>query len=246
LQPYIDHNCENYPTHELGPIAKLLDINRGNRMVRLVSMASKSAGLQTFIDEGRVDDPLLEGVKIKQGDVVSTIITCENGETITMTLDTSLPRYYSREFTVKGTKGLVAQEPEIVYIEGDAVSHHYHHHVKNADKYSAYLPSFWTSISDEEKKLGHGGMDYFLFKGFFDAILSGSEMPIDVYDAAAWMCITALSEKSIAEGGMPQEIPDFTRGAWKTRPRLDVVEFPTVVLDENAEKEEKKEDADWM
>ncbi|MBQ8716892.1 MAG: Gfo/Idh/MocA family oxidoreductase [Clostridia bacterium] len=246
LQPYIDHNCENYPTHELGPIAKLLDINRGNRMVRLVSMASKSAGLQAYIDEGHVDDPLLEGVKIKQGDVVSTIITCENGETITMTLDTSLPRYYSREFTVKGTKGMLAQEPEIVYIEGDAVSHHYHHHVKNADNYKAYLPSIWTDISDEEKKLGHGGMDYFLFKGFFDAILSGSEMPIDVYDAAAWMCITALSEKSIAEGGMPQEIPDFTRGAWKTRPRLDVLEFPTVVLDENAEKAEKKEDADWM
>lgn len=118
--------------------------------------------------------------------------------------------------------------------------------MKNADNYKAYLPSIWTDISEEETKLGHGGMDYFEFKSFFNAILSGDEMPIDVYDAAAWMCITALSEKSIAEGGMPQEIPDFTRGAWKTRERLDVLEFPTVVLDENAEKAEKKEDADWM
>ena len=231
LQPYIDHNCENYPTHELGPIAKLLDINRGNRMVRLVSMASKSAGLQAYIDEGRVDDPLLEGVKIKQGDVVSTIITCENGETITMKLDTSLPRFYSREFTVNGTKGMVSQEHELVFIEGEETGHDLAPHVKNAAKYSryaSYLPEIWTNISKEQQKLGHGGMDYFLFKSFFDAVLAGEELPIDVYDAAAWMCITALSEKSIAEGGMPQEIPDFTRGAWKTRPRKDVVEFPKV------------------
>ncbi len=39
-------------------------------------------------------------------------------------------------------------------------------------------------------------------------------MPVDVYDAAAWMSVTALSEKSIAEGGAPQTFPDFTRGKW--------------------------------
>ena len=38
--------------------------------------------------------------------------------------------------------------------------------------------------------------------------------PIDVYDAAAWMAITALSEESIAQGGAPVSIPDFTRGRW--------------------------------
>ena len=57
---------------------------------------------------------------------------------------------------------------------------------------------------------------------------NGKEMPIDVYDAAAWMCITALSEQSILQGGAPQPIPDFTKGKWLTRPRLDVMEFPTV------------------
>ena len=42
---YLYRNCENYPTHELGPIANVLDINRGNRMLTLVSVASKAAGL---------------------------------------------------------------------------------------------------------------------------------------------------------------------------------------------------------
>ena len=43
---------------------------------------------------------------------------------------------------------------------------------------------------------------------------SGGEMPIDVYDAAVWMSVTVLSEQSIAQGGAPVSIPDFTRGKW--------------------------------
>jgi hypothetical protein len=40
---------------------------------------------------------------------------------------------------------------------------------------------------------------------------------MDVYDLATWYSITPLSEKSIAEGSAPQQIPDFTRGAWVAR-----------------------------
>ena len=49
-------------------------------------------------------------------------------------------------------------------------------------------------------------------------------MPIDVYDCASWMCITALSAQSIATGGMPQAIPDFTSGKWILRKPKDVFE----------------------
>ena len=97
-----------------------------------------------------------------------------------------------------------------------------------ADEYKDYLPDEWRTITDEEKKLGHGGMDYLQFKAFFDAIVNGEEMPIDVYDMAAWMAITPLSEQSIAHGGMPQAIPDFTRGQWFLREPKDVVKFPNV------------------
>ena len=48
-------------------------------------------------------------------------------------------------------------------------------------------------------------------------------MPIDVYDAAAWMSITVLSEQSVASGGMPQIIPDFTDGKWILRQPKDVM-----------------------
>ena len=58
---------------------------------------------------------------------------------------------------------------------------------------------------------------------FVDTLLNNKEMPIDVYDAAAWMCITVLSEQSIAMGGAPQIIPDFTDGKWLLRQPKDVM-----------------------
>ena len=70
---------------------------------------------------------------------------------------------------------------------------------------------------------GHGGMDGIEFTVFANALLENKPMPIDVYDAAAWMAVTALSEASIAAGGAPQSYPDFTDGKWLLREPQDVV-----------------------
>lgn len=67
LRNYIHRNGENYPTHEIGPIAKLLDINNGNRFLSLSSFSSGSQGLHDYIAEKRgMDDPLAR-VKFAQG-----------------------------------------------------------------------------------------------------------------------------------------------------------------------------------
>ena len=226
LEEYLHHNCDNYPTHDLGPIAKILDINRGNRMVSLVSMSSKSVGLKHYIASRKVEDPALNGVEFMQGDVVTTMIKCENGETITLTLDTTTPRFYSREFTVKGTKGMFSEDGKRVHIDQ---AQHIPNIAHNTHMYMSYLPDEWkNNLDDRISHVGHGLMDVLVLKAFFNALITGAEMPIDVYDAAAWISISAISEKSIAEGSTPQQIPDFTRGAYKTRPRKDVLQFPVV------------------
>lgn len=229
LKNYTERNCENYPTHELGPIAKLLNINRGNRMISLTSMASKSAGLHDYV-QNKEELSYLKDREFKQGDVVDTLIKCENGELISLRLDTTLPRFYSREFTIRGTKGMYLQDNDSVLVEGDYdelwTTHEfmkkYNH---NSVNYEKYLPKIWKDVTQEILDAGHGGMDYFEFEAFFNALKNGEEMPIDVYDAASWMAITYLSEKSIANGGAPVEIPDFTNGAYKTRTPKDVIKF---------------------
>lgn len=229
LNNYLKRNCENYPTHELGPIAKILNINRGNRMVSLVSVASKAAGLEEYSLSDKNPDKSLSGQKFKQGDIVNTIITCANGETISLKLDTTLPRYYSREFTVRGTKGLCNQEANMVLLEKNVNMHEFFDphqtllkYICNAETFKEYIPAAWKNITQREIDIGHGGMDLLMFKDFIKKIKDGEPFPIDVYDAASWMCITALSEQSIEKGGMPVSIPDFTGGKWITKSPLDI------------------------
>lgn len=230
LRNYLNRNCENYPTHELGPIAKILDINRGNRMLSVVSVASKAAGMESYIKRNSADYPDLKDKKFKQGDIVNTLITCSSGQTISLILDTTLPGFYDRALMIKGTKGMYNQSANYVIIDGE-----YEHTkwtgientmdiINNAVKYEEkYLPEFWKNLTEEQKNSGHGGMDGYMLETFFDAIRNGYEMPIDVYDAAAWMSITCLSEQSISLGNAPVTVPDFTRGKWLIRPRKDVV-----------------------
>ena len=231
LNNYITRNCENYPTHELGPIARLLGINRGNRMVSLVSVASKAAGLQEFSHDPRNPDPSLAGQKFAQGDIINTLITCEDGSTISLKLDTTLPRFYSREFTVRGTKGCCLMDINAVLLDNEGLEEFFdpqlsvQKYLNNAEQFSEYLPKIWKDMDKQKTHCGHGGMDYLMLREFFRAVQEGRPMPIDIYDAAAWMVITPLSEQSIARQGAAVEIPDFTNGAWRTRKNTDIVEL---------------------
>lgn len=220
LNNYIHRNCENYPTHEIGPIARILNINHGNRMVSLVSMASKAKGMQEYVRKEKSDDAELMQTEFLQGDIVTTVIKCAHGETITITLDTTLPRYYSRGFTVRGTKGMYMEDNHSIYLDG--VHDDFHMGWKpqwgNAEQFrEQYEHPVWKKYIEEGVKGGHDGMDWLVFKDFFESVKQGTETPLDVYDMAAWMCISALSEESIALGGHPVAIPDFTNGKWMNR-----------------------------
>ncbi len=230
LRNYISRNCENYPTHELGPIAKLLNINRGNRMLSLVSVASRSEGMEDYIRQNSDKYPELVGKKFRQGDIVNTIITCADGSTISLRLDTTLPRSYSREFTVRGTRGMYEMNTNSVYFAGEPEEFDqvkfYKDNFNNITRFEEkYQHPIWKGMTVEEEEIGHGGMDAIEFRVFVDRLKKDEPMPIDVYDAAAWMSVTALSEASVAAGGMPQSMPDFTSGAWVYRRQTDVLKF---------------------
>ena len=235
LRNYTNRNCENYPTHELGPIAKILNINRGNRMLSLVSVASGAFGLEQYVSDHPElveKDPTLAGRRFNQGDIVHTIITCAGGESILLKLDTTLPRMYSRELSVRGTKGSYSMDNNAVFIDGmshgvlDAVDN-VAAVLNNAKEYEEdYLHPVWKNMTKTDMENGHGGMDPIMWRYFVDAVKNKKPMPIDVYDAASWMAITVLSERSIAQGGAPQAIPDFTNGKWITRKSVDVVPLP--------------------
>ena len=215
-------NGELYPTHGLGPVASMIDINRGNRIKRLSSIASKSRGLHRYIvnhPKGGKDHPNAKA-EFKLGDVVSTQIQCENGETILLTHDTSSPRPYNLGFRVQGTNGLwqdySSGQPDagFIYFEDRSKPHTWENSKKYMDEFDHPL---WKKFETDAESSGHGGMDFFVDNAFIECIKREIEFPFDVYDLATWYAVTPLSEKSILEQGQVQEMPDFTKGAWKNR-----------------------------
>ena len=215
-QHSVDRNGDLYPTHGLGPVSTMLDINRGNRMVHLTSTATQSRGLHKYIvDQGGPDHPNAD-VDFKCGDIVTTVIKCANGQTIMLSHDTNNPRPYSLNFRVQGTNGIWQKDAQSIYIEGTSSEPH---RWESEDEYlEKYDHPLWKRFEDQASGSGHGGMDFFILRAFIET-LKGADPVIDVYDAVSMSVICPLSEKSIRLGSTAVKIPDFTRGKWgKNKP----------------------------
>jgi predicted dehydrogenase len=218
----IKRNGNLYPTHGLGPVAEAMDINRGDRFDYLVSMSSNSRGLNLFAAEKFGPNSQEAQQKYALGDVNTSVIKTKMGRTITVIHDTNLPRPYSRVDRVQGTKGLIEGYPDRVYIEGMSQPHQW-------DTFEPYMEEYqhplWKDMAEIAKGAGHGGMDFLEDYRLIDALLKGREPDMDVYDAAAWSAVCELSELSVARRGQPMAFPDFTRGAWKTNPRIFIADM---------------------
>ncbi len=215
-QHSLKRNADVYPTHGLGPIAHMLDINRGNRFLYLTSTATKAVGLKDYAEEqGGADHPYAK-LPWKLGDIITSVIKTANGETILVTHDTNLPRPYSLGFRVDGTDGTTNFDmgTKRIYVEGEGKEHQWDEFQKWQDKYDHPL---WKKYGDIANGAGHGGIDFFVTREFINSVKEQRQPAIDVYDAAAWSAVTPLSEASIATGSSPQYFPDFTRGNWIKR-----------------------------
>jgi hypothetical protein len=210
----VERNGDLYPSHGIGPCAVYANIHRGNRFTHINAFASKARGLREYVrTQGGAQHPNTK-VRFKLGDIVTTTLACENGETIILQHDTSLPRPYSLGFRVQGTKGLWMDINHGVHVEGISADHQWEPLQKYQDRFEHPL---WKRYAKDAEGAGHGGMDFFVIHAFVEALKAGEPMPIDIYDAVAWSAITPLSEQSIAEGFKTLSFPDFTAGLWKTR-----------------------------
>ncbi|MEL6943800.1 MAG: Gfo/Idh/MocA family oxidoreductase [Bacteroidota bacterium] len=212
-QHSVHRNGDLYTTHGIGPVAQYININRGNRLTHLTSMASKSRGLHEYImnhPKGGASHPNAK-VEFKLGDKVTTMVRTINGETIVMHHDTNLPRPYSLGFRVQGTKGLWMDVNKSLHLEGTSPVHRW----ESAEDYlKKYDHPLWQKYESKAVGAGHGGMDFFLLNAFVECAKENTTPPFDVYDAATWLSLTPLSEQSIALGSQAVSIPDFTRGKW--------------------------------
>jgi predicted dehydrogenase len=213
-------NGNPYPTHGLGPIANCLNINRGDRFDYLVSMSSPSRGLQNWAADHFPADAPQRRETFALGDVNTSLIKTALGKTIVVQHCTNLPRPYSRVHIVQGTKGLFQGYPHRAYIEGRGRNDQW---VDAATLLPEFEHPLWKEIAAQAQGAGHGGMDYIEDYRLIKCLRAGAPLDQTVYDAAALSAVVDLSVRSVARAGKPVEVPDFSRGRWRTTPPLDIV-----------------------
>lgn len=206
-----------YPTHGLGPIANCLDINRGDRFDYLVSMSGPSRGLYDWAREHFPADAPERKERYTLGDVNTSLIKTANGKTIMVQHCTNLPRPYSRIHVVQGTKGLFQGYPHRVYIEGRGKLDQWQDWAALRDEFDHPV---WREIEARAAGAGHGGMDYIEDERLIAALRAGKPTDMNVYDAAALSAVVGASIASCGSRAKTIDIPDFTRGRWRTNPKL--------------------------
>lgn len=216
LEENAKRNGNLYPTHGLGPIAQCLNINRGDKMEHLVSMSTNDFQMHDMAIARAKEDAFYNKYTAKKfrGNMNTSIIRTNKGKTIMLQHDVTSPRPYSRIHILSGTKGYAQKYPEPGKISFG------HDWIKEEDMSSMkekYTPPIVKHIGELAKKVGgHGGMDFMMDWRLIDCLRNGLPLDQDVYDAALWSAAGIVSEHSVANNSRTIDIPDFTRGNWKT------------------------------
>ena len=205
-----------YPTHGLGPIAQCLNINRGDQFDHLTSMSTNDFTMAPRAYELAAKDDFYKPFASKsyRGNMNTTLIRTLLGKTIMLQHDVSSPRPYSRIHLISGTKGMAQKWPSPQRI---AFGHSWVKPEELKQYEEQYMPEIVKKIGEMAKKVGgHGGMDFMMDWRLIDCLRNGLPLDQDVYDAALWSSVFPLSEQSVNNRSRTVDVPDFTRGAWKS------------------------------
>lgn len=221
-------NGNLYPTHGLGPVAQYMSLERReDRFSRVVALASPALGRSAYAKRHLPADHRWNHTPFICGDMNTAIIKTQLGRTILLQLDETSPRPYSRANLIQGTLGTLAGFP--TRMAGESLGNgNYHEWIQGKDELSAiyekYEHPLWKRIGELATKMGgHGGMDFVMLYRMVECLRRGEPMDQNVYEGAAWSSLLSLTAHSIAQGGMPVEFPDFTRGDWKNTAPLEVI-----------------------
>ena len=216
-------NGNLYPTHGLGPICQIMNINRGDKMEYLTSMSSNDFQMADKAAELAVEDPFYNEFKEKtyRGNANTTMIRTFKGSTIMVQHDVTSPRPYSRIHLVSGTKAFARKYPS----ERIATGHNdWIDDQRMQELREEFTPEIVHRVGDVAKKVGgHGGMDFIMDWRLIDCLRNGLPLDQDVYDAALWSAVAPLSEMSVTNRSDSVDVPDFTRGGWESNKPVSLI-----------------------
>ena len=226
------HKGDQYVTHGLGPICQYMDINRGDRMDYLVSLESQAIGMDQYARDKYAEGDWQTRLNTQMGDMNTMLIKTVKGRSIMIQHDVASPRPYSRINLLSGTKGMICDYPYRLAVEETAGGGaHQFDAAKAAEMRETYKHPLWKKAGEFAKAVGgHGGMDFLMDLRLSYCLQNGLPLDMDVYDLASWCCLAELSEKSVRNRSASMDIPDFTRGGWKTAKPIGIVDVDLVKM----------------
>lgn len=208
-------NGNLYPTHGLGPVCQVMDINRGDQMEYLTSMQSADFMMAAHAEKLASEDPFFQEFsgKTYRGNMNTTIVRTHKGRTIMVQHDVTSPRPYSRIHMISGTKAFAQKWPTPAKI---SVGHSWLPESEFKALEEQYTPEIVKHVGEMARQIGgHGGMDFMMDWRLVDCLRNGLPLDQDVYDAALWSVIDPLSRQSVENRSASVDVPDFTCGSWK-------------------------------
>ncbi len=226
LQHAVDRNGNLYPDHPMRNMMPALDINHGDRFDYLVSMSSKSVMLNRYAASLYGEDHPYATKKMALGDYNATLIRTVDGKMITLNHDTHTP--HPREsFRIQGTNGVYLKDRKHsrIYVEGQSPEAHQWEPVdKYLEEYAHPLIKNYNPPARKGDAIrGHGGhatQTPINWHRLIEALREDKSPDWDTYDSVTSSVISPLTEASVANNSRPVDIPDFTKGKWKTRKPL--------------------------
>ena len=249
------HYGNTYPTHGLGPLAQIMDIGRGDQFDYLVSMETPAFGQKAYGEWKYGKEEYARRGEVINGDANTTLIKTKNGKTIYLVHDVTSPRPQRRLGFLQGTKGALDVDPDFkvafetaprrkvdetkprneqvpesevwrTKIDGVPVLEKYMH------PYVTAARALCDKIADRTgRENGHDIVDALMDLRIVHCLRKGLPLDQNVYDLAAWSSVCELSERSVMHRSQAIDIPDFTRGAWKTLPRFDISAADIAAMD---------------
>lgn len=227
------HLGDPCPAGGLMPVLKVLDVNRGDRLESVCAMQSVARGNDLYAAAAFGEDSWQAGVHPRCGDMSVVLGRTALGRTVLARHAVSSPRPAARHNLVQGTGGIfcgtefAARAEDFVRLgdgvrfgweekPGDGVSG-YFDFAKAEELRAAWRHPLWQREWSRVAALtAQEARDYLMDLRLVECLQQGLPPDRDVYDLATVCSLVELSERSCREGGMPQDVPDFTDGNWSS------------------------------
>lgn len=120
---------------------------------------------------------------------------------------------------------------------------------EGVERCSMYVPDIKDKDDALIEKAGHGGGDFIVIREFFNCIRTGKRPIMDEYFATTMASVAMLSHRSMLEGGVPYDIPDFRKEEDRVKYENDTLSpfygsdgsMPTIPCESHASKHTPEE-----